>query len=148
MTGITRRDFVHGTALLAAGAALSLRPQPSLAAGGMRFDEYRRCDALELARLVRTGEVSPAELLELAIARTEQVNPGINAVVIKHYEAARAESPPPAFPMALFAVFRSCSRIWASAWPIPSPPTAHGFSVGRRPRLTMLMCARRVRPGW
>lgn len=89
MSGITRRHFIQGTAWLAAGAALNLRPLSALAAGGMRFDEYRRCDALELARLVRTGEVSPAELLELAIARTEQVNPSINAVVIKHYEAAR-----------------------------------------------------------
>jgi len=60
-----------------------------MAATGMRFDEYRRCDATELARLVSTGEVSPAELLELAIQRTEQINPSINAVVIEHYEAAR-----------------------------------------------------------
>lgn len=89
MSGITRRHFIQGTAWLAAGAALNLRPLSALAAGGMRFDEYRRCDALELARLVRKGEVSPAELLELAIARTEQINPSINAVVIKHYEAAR-----------------------------------------------------------
>ncbi|WGK60875.1 amidase [Halopseudomonas sp. SMJS2] len=89
MSGITRRQLIQGAAWLAAGAALNLRPLSALAAGGMRFDEYRRCDALELARLVRAGEVSPAELLELAIARTEQVNPSINAVVIKHYEAAR-----------------------------------------------------------
>lgn len=89
MPGITRRHFLQGTACLAAGTALGLRPLPAMAAGSMGFNEYRRCDGLELARLVRQGEVSPAELLELAIARTEQVNPRINAVVIKHYEAAR-----------------------------------------------------------
>ncbi|CEA02558.1 amidase [Pseudomonas saudimassiliensis] len=89
MPGITRRHFLQGTACLAAGTALGLRPLPAMAAGSMGFNEYRRCDGLELARLVRQGEVSPAELLELAIARTEQVNPHINAVVIRHYETAR-----------------------------------------------------------
>ena len=89
MPGITRRHFLQGTACLAAGTALGLRPLPAMAAGSMGFNEYRRCDGLELARLVRQGEVSPAELLELAIARTEQVNPRINAVVIRHYETAR-----------------------------------------------------------
>lgn len=89
MSAITRRGFLQGAAGLAAGAALTLRPLSVLASSGMRFDEYRRCDALELARLVRAGEVSPGELLELAIARTEQVNPAINAVTIQHYELAR-----------------------------------------------------------
>lgn len=89
MPGITRRHFLKGTVGLAAGAALGLRSLPGWAHSGMRFDEYRRCDALELARLVRQGEVSPAELLELAIARTEQINPCINAVVLKHYDSAR-----------------------------------------------------------
>ena len=89
MPGITRRHFLQGTACLAAGTALGLRPLSAMAAANMGFDEYRRCDGMELARLVRQGEVSPAELLELAIARTEHVNPRINAVVIRHYEAAR-----------------------------------------------------------
>lgn len=89
MAGISRRRVLHGAACLAGGLALNLRLPAAMAATGMRFDEYRRCDALELARLVGTREVSPAELLELAIQRTEQVNPSINAVVIKHYQAAR-----------------------------------------------------------
>jgi Asp-tRNA(Asn)/Glu-tRNA(Gln) amidotransferase A subunit family amidase len=33
------------------------------------FAEYRKYDALGLARLVRDGQVSPAELVEEAIAR-------------------------------------------------------------------------------
>ncbi|MCB9673492.1 MAG: amidase [Alphaproteobacteria bacterium] len=48
--------------------------------------------ALELARQVRDREVSPVELLEAHIARIEQVNPAINAVVEKRYEAAREEA--------------------------------------------------------
>src|SRR6478736_1658655 len=56
----------------------------------MRFDEYRRCDAVALAGLVRKGEVSAGELLDVAIARAEAVNPKINAIVHKQYEQARA----------------------------------------------------------
>lgn len=58
----------------------------------IRPDEYVRHDALSLAGLVRRGEVSAAELLEAAIARIEQHNPALNAVVRKRYEAARAEA--------------------------------------------------------
>ena len=41
----------------------------------MRFDEYRNLDGVALAKLVADGEVTAAELLELAIARAEAVNP-------------------------------------------------------------------------
>ena len=37
----------------------------------------------------RRGRVSAAELLEEAIARTEKVDPQLNAVVVKHYDFAR-----------------------------------------------------------
>lgn len=47
----------------------------------MKFEEYRRHDAVGLADLVARGEVSAAELLETALARTAEVNPKINAVV-------------------------------------------------------------------
>jgi amidase len=56
----------------------------------MRPDEYPRHDALGLAALVRKGEVRAIELVEAAIARIEQVNGKINAVVQKRYEHARA----------------------------------------------------------
>jgi amidase len=55
----------------------------------MRFDEYRKHDATALAGLVAKREVSPAEVLEIAIARAEEVNPAINAIVHKQYERAR-----------------------------------------------------------
>src|SRR3984893_572341 len=56
----------------------------------MRFEEYRRYDAVALADLVGKGEVSAGELLDVAIARAEAVNPEINAIVHKQYEQARA----------------------------------------------------------
>jgi amidase/6-aminohexanoate-cyclic-dimer hydrolase len=52
--------------------------------------DYDRYDATDLAALVAKREVSPQELLDAAIARTEQVNPRVNAVVAKHYDEARA----------------------------------------------------------
>jgi amidase len=49
-------------------------------------------DATAQAELVRTGEVSPAELVEDAIARIEKVNPQLNAVVRDRFEQARTEA--------------------------------------------------------
>lgn len=49
-------------------------------------------DATELAALVRNGEASPSELVEDAIARIEQVNPQINAVIHPRFDRAREEA--------------------------------------------------------
>jgi len=57
--------------------------------GGMRHDEYAAHDALSLADLVRTGEVTPADLVEAAIARTDAVNDTLNAVVHRMDDTAR-----------------------------------------------------------
>jgi len=55
--------------------------------GGM--SQYERYDGLGLAELVRKREVSALELVEESIARIEVVNPKINAVICKLYDAAR-----------------------------------------------------------
>lgn len=55
----------------------------------MAFAEYATFDGLGLAELVRKREVAPAELVEEAIARIEQHNPTLNAVIYKMYEQAR-----------------------------------------------------------
>ncbi|MEL6972093.1 MAG: amidase, partial [Bacteroidota bacterium] len=47
----------------------------------MTFSEYRQYDALGLAELISQGEITAAELLDLAIARAEAVNPSINAII-------------------------------------------------------------------
>jgi amidase/6-aminohexanoate-cyclic-dimer hydrolase len=52
--------------------------------------DYERFDAVGLAALVATKEVSPQELLHAAVTRADAVNPKINAVVAKHYDEARA----------------------------------------------------------
>jgi amidase len=51
--------------------------------------DYPAYDAVGLAELVRRGEVTPLELLEAAIARTEQLNPELNAVIYRMYAHAR-----------------------------------------------------------
>ncbi|MEV4317193.1 amidase family protein [Actinocrispum sp. NPDC049592] len=55
----------------------------------MDYREYRRFDAVGLAELVTKGEVSPSELVETAIARAEQVNGRLNAIVRPMYDIAR-----------------------------------------------------------
>jgi fatty acid amide hydrolase len=48
--------------------------------------------ASEMARRVASGENSALELVEAHIARIESVNPVLNAVVVKRYDAARDEA--------------------------------------------------------
>jgi amidase len=56
----------------------------------MRFDEYRKCDAVALAALMAKGEVTAKEILDVAIARAEAINPAINAIVRTQIPRARA----------------------------------------------------------
>ena len=82
----TRREIVAGgsaAALAVVGnAALAARP----ARGSQVLDDH---DALGLAALVRARKVSPSELLDAAIARTEALNPRFNFMAQKHYDFAR-----------------------------------------------------------
>lgn len=55
----------------------------------MNFSEYRQKDALGLAALIQKKEISPQELLEIAIKRAEEVNPKLNAIVHKMYDLAK-----------------------------------------------------------
>jgi amidase/6-aminohexanoate-cyclic-dimer hydrolase len=57
----------------------------------MAFREYGTFDAVGLADLVRKKQVTPAELLDEALARTAKVDPQINAVVVKHYDYAERQ---------------------------------------------------------
>ena len=56
------------------------------------MDDYSEYDGLGLAELVRSKQVSPAELTEAAIARVERHNPSLNAVVYKGYDDARRDA--------------------------------------------------------
>lgn len=56
----------------------------------MGFVEYEQYDGLGLAELIRSGEVTAADVIEAAIERIEERNPAINAVIWKLYDRARA----------------------------------------------------------
>ncbi|WP_241387093.1 amidase [Rhodococcus sp. CH91] len=58
----------------------------------MDYSEYRRHDAVGLAELVATGQVSAHELLDAAIGRLEVVEPALNTVVRRLDEDARARA--------------------------------------------------------
>lgn len=62
---------------------------------------YAESDALALADLVRTRQVTASELVETAIARIEELDPQLNAVVIMTFDIARkAAADPPRGPFA------------------------------------------------
>ena len=49
-------------------------------------------DATAQAELVRSGDASPADLVEAAITRIELLNPQLDAVIRTRFDAARAEA--------------------------------------------------------
>ena len=56
------------------------------------MDDLAWTDAAGQAELVRSGEVSPAELVDAAITRIEKVDPELNAVIHPLFDRARAEA--------------------------------------------------------
>jgi amidase len=63
-----------------------------------RTDELALLDATAQAALVRSGEVTALELVDAAIARIDRVDPHLNAVVIRDFDAARAAAASPDLP--------------------------------------------------
>ncbi len=55
-------------------------------------DDLASLDATAQAELVRTGQVTPLELVDAAIKRIESLNPRLNAVIWTRFEEARAEA--------------------------------------------------------
>lgn len=54
--------------------------------------DLSRLDAVAQADLVRSGEVSPLELVDAAIERIERLNPDLNAVIMTRFDEARGEA--------------------------------------------------------
>src|SRR5881296_1844455 len=75
---------------LCAGRAMAYGPSMS--------DDLAWLDATAQADLVRRRQASPVEVVEAAIARIEQTNPELNAVIIPRFENARAEAASGALP--------------------------------------------------
>lgn len=77
-----RRTFMVGASALALTSAI----KPAQAT----MDEFVAYDGMGQAELVRSGQVSPSELVEAAINRIEKLNPALNAVIHKMYDQGRA----------------------------------------------------------
>ncbi len=56
------------------------------------MDDLTALDATAQAELVRNNEVTPLELVDAAIARVEQVNPALNAIIHERFDRARDEA--------------------------------------------------------
>jgi amidase len=55
----------------------------------MKLREYAALDAVALAALVRSGDLSAIEVTEAAVAAIEALDPQLNALVLKDFERAR-----------------------------------------------------------
>ena len=53
------------------------------------MDEITRLGAAELARRIRFGDTSPLEVVDAHIARIEEVEPRVNALITTTFDAAR-----------------------------------------------------------
>jgi amidase len=60
-----------------------------------RSNELARLDTTAQAELVRTGQVSPLELVDAAVARIESVNPALNAIIHERFAQAQTEATGP-----------------------------------------------------
>ena len=91
---MNRRDFLRttgGAALATTLAGCASAVSGTQAGSDLKIDDdLSKLDALDLATLVRRGEITPAELLERAIARADELNPTLNAITIEHFDRARA----------------------------------------------------------
>lgn len=60
---------------------------------GLPFPEYDDLDAVGLAELVSSGQITAEEVLDAALARVDERNPALNAVVNDFRERARSALP-------------------------------------------------------
>ena len=84
---LTRRGFLRSSA--AALAAATFAPARWARADA---DPFVRLDATAQAALVRSGEVTPLELVDAAIARIERLEPTLNAFATTLFERARTQA--------------------------------------------------------
>jgi len=96
----TRRNFLQMT-----GAGLVLLSQSSLSMNilnSLAKDPLLKYDGIGLASLVKSGEITPKELVEASIRRIEALDGQLNAVVVRGFEQAlkRAETITPEGPFA------------------------------------------------
>lgn len=89
---MSRRNFLENSGAAAALAALASscsRPDQKAATG------LAELDAVETASRIRSGAISASEAVEAAIERAERIDPKINAIATKTFDAARKAAAAP-----------------------------------------------------
>ncbi len=86
------------------------------------MQDYSSYDAIGLAQLVRSGDVSSPELVDAAIAQVERLDGAINAVVYRDFDQARAlaAGPLPAGPFTGVPFLVKDFGIGVAGWPCTS----------------------------
>lgn len=85
----------------------------------LSYEEYADQDALGLAKLIRDGEVSAAEVVDAALARADAVEPQINALVARRDDVAREQAAAPSGKGSFAGVpfvFKDLG-CWQEGWP-------------------------------
>src|SRR5688572_17249319 len=91
-SGLTRRDFLAlGVTSTAVGSIAGAQDSHASAAA-LPATDLARLTATEAAALIRQGSVSAVELVNACLARIEQVNPRLNAVVSMQADQAKREA--------------------------------------------------------
>ncbi len=85
-------------------------------------NEIARLDAIGQAELVRSGKVSPTELVDGAIARIEELNPKINAVIHEMFDKAREDAASPDLPD---GPFKGVPMLMKDLWPATKGDPMH-----------------------
>ncbi|MCK0508047.1 amidase [Aromatoleum anaerobium] len=83
-----RRSFMKAGVALGVTSLIGVSKGAVAASGSLPLPEYERFDAVDLADLIRRGELTALEVLEAAITRAE-ARKAINAVAIPHFDLAR-----------------------------------------------------------
>ena len=71
---------------------MSTQPQRGVGGSTSTNDDLAFAGVARLSELLRAGEVTPRELVELYLARIERLDPQLNAFVSVRGEAALAEA--------------------------------------------------------
>ena len=93
-TRYSRRSFLKqsvAAAIVASplGVGCERKSVVPAGAGSSPFDEFLDYDCLGLAELIRDGQVSQLELVEVVIRRIEATNPSLNFMTSRFYDRAR-----------------------------------------------------------
>ncbi|MEO9962442.1 MAG: amidase [Nisaea sp.] len=85
---VSRRDFLKSSAAATALAAMLPAQVKRACAKSKSIDEFVNYDALGMAELIKTGEISQIEAVDITIRRIEAIEPLINAITTPTFERA------------------------------------------------------------